>query len=182
LLRDLAAIGHHALGVELSKLLARAAVTHRDAAGDVVVGDATSLPILDHVADCVIAFMSLQDIEGFEQAVTETSRVLAPNGRFVLAITHPLNTAGVFAPAALDRERPFVIEDSWFERRLLVRAADRNGYAMTFEMEHRPLQAYTDALAEARFLIEEIKELGEPDDDDKWSRIPLFLHIRALRP
>jgi hypothetical protein len=62
----------------------------------------------------------------------------------------------------------------------LITKAERNGYPMTFELEHRPLQAYTDALFAAGFLIEQVQELGEPDPDDKWSRIPLFLHVRAL--
>ena len=39
--------------------------------------------------------MSLQDIEGLEQAVMEAARVLTPQGLFVFAITHPLNTAGM---------------------------------------------------------------------------------------
>jgi ubiquinone/menaquinone biosynthesis C-methylase UbiE len=180
-LRDLVRAGHQAVGVDLSSVLARAATTHPEAVGEVVVADAVSLPFPDAVADCVVAFMSLQDIEGFEQAVIEAGRVLAPQGYFVLAITHPLNTAGLFGPAPIERDRPFVIHKSWFERRVLIREAERNGYSMTFEMEHRPLQAYADALAEAGFLIERIQEVGEPDDENKWSRIPLFLHLRAVR-
>ena len=180
-LRDLVQAGHRAVGLDLSTLLVQAATTHPEAAGEVVVADAVALPFPDAVADCVVAFMSLQDIRGFERAVMETGRVLTPQGFFVLAITHPLNTAGMFGPAPTERDRPFIINESWFERRVLIREADRNGYSMTFEMEHRPLQAYTDALAAAGFLIERIQEVGEPDHEDKWSRIPLFLHLRAVR-
>ncbi len=162
--------------------LVMAAKTHPESAGQVIVADAASLPVPDAMADCVVAFMSLQDIQAMEQAVIEAGRVLARQGRLVLAITHPLNTAGTFAPGPMERDRPFVIDGSWFERRLLVRNADQNGLTMTFEMEHRPLQVYADALAAAGFLIERIGEIGEPDPDDKWSRIPLFLHIRAVRP
>ena len=70
-LRDLVRAGHQAVGVDLSRVLARAATTHPEAIGEIVVADAVSLPFPDAVADCVVAFMSLQDIEGFEQAVTE---------------------------------------------------------------------------------------------------------------
>ena len=52
---------------------------------------------------------------------------------------------------------------------------------MTFHSWHRPLQAYTEALADAGFLIERIREVGDPGPADKWHKIPLFLHIRALR-
>ena len=51
---------------------------------------------------------------------------------------------------------------------------------MTFHSEHRPLQAYADALADCGFLIERSREVGERDPADKWSRIPLFLHVRAV--
>jgi SAM-dependent methyltransferase len=179
LLRDLVQGGHNAVGVELSPALAFAATSHPKAAGEVVLADATSLPIPDGVAGCVIAFMSLQDIDRFELAVAEAHRVLFPEGCFILAITHPLNTAGTFGAATLERDRPYVVQD-WFKRRILVREAERNGLSMTFELEHRPLQAYTDALFAAGFLIDQIQELGEPDPQDKWSRIPLFLHMRAL--
>ena len=52
---------------------------------------------------------------------------------------------------------------------------------MTFHSEHRPLHDYTDALADAGFLIERIREVGDPDPADKWHRVPLFLHLRAVR-
>ena len=52
---------------------------------------------------------------------------------------------------------------------------------MTFQSQHRPLQAYTEALANAGFLIERIREVADPSPADKWHKIPLFLHIRALR-
>ena len=125
--------------------------------------------------------MSLQNVGPMETTVDEVARVLAPSGRFVIAITHPLNTAGDFASGSDDNDRPYVIEGSWFERRWITRPAVRGGYTMRFHFEHRPLHAYTDALADAGFLIERLRELGEPDPSDKWSRIPLFLHIRAVR-
>jgi SAM-dependent methyltransferase len=179
LLRDLVRGGHTALGVEPSPGLALAATSHPEGAGEVVVADATSLPFPDGIVDCVIAFMSLQDMNDFELAIAEAHRVLVSEGCLVLAITHPLNTAGTFGPAPQERNRPFLVHD-WFERRTLVREAERNGLSMTFVLEHRPLQAYTDALFAAGFLIDQLQEVGEPDPQDKWSRIPLFLHMRAL--
>jgi hypothetical protein len=58
---------------------------------------------------------------------------------------------------------------------------------MTFVSVHRPLQAYTDALAEAGFLVERLRETLLPEDgivaphSRRWRRIPLFLHVRALK-
>ena len=41
------------------------------------------------------------------------------------------------------------------------------------------MQDYFRAVTEAGFLIERIGEVGADDPADKWSRVPLFLHIRA---
>jgi SAM-dependent methyltransferase len=179
--RDLARLGHRVIGIDGSPTMARAAATHAEAGGPVLLGDAGALPFPDAVADCVVAFMSLQDVDAMEAAVLECARVLRAGNRLVLAITHPLNTAGGFGAGPDDAARPFVVEGSWFERQALADAVESDGFTMTFHTEHRPLQDYTDALAEAGFLIERMREVGEPDPADKWHRIPLFLHVRAVR-
>lgn len=182
LARDLACLGHQVVAVDASPAMAVAAATHSDGSGRVMVGDLAALPLRCAVADCLVAFMSLQDVDDMETALSEAARVVAVGGRLILAITHPLNTAGKFAlPDADDLTRPFVIDGSWFDRRALADTCERDGYIMTFHSEHRPLQTYTDALADAGFVIERLREVSEPDPADKWHRIPLFLHIRALR-
>ena len=179
--RDLKRLGHRVVGIDGSPTMVGAATTHPEAAGSVLLGDAAALPLRDGAADCAIAFMSLQDVDQMEPAVREIARVLTTGSRFVVAITHPLNTAGHFETRPEEGARPFVIERSWFERRLLADTCERGGFAMTFHTEHRPLGDYTDALANAGFLIERMREVREPDPADKWHRIPLFLHIRAIR-
>lgn len=179
--RDLAALGHRVVGIDASATMVRAAARHPESRCPFVLADAAQLPVPSAVADCVVAFMSLQDIDDFESAIAEMGRTLTPGGRLVLAVTHPANTAGRFAPGADEEEPPFVIEGSWFERRRLADTCERDGYTMTFHSEHRPLQAYADALADGGFVIERIREAAEPDGADKWSRMPLFLHVRAVR-
>jgi len=51
---------------------------------------------------------------------------------------------------------------------------------MTFESVHWTLQDYFDALQAAGFSVEALREVGDPDHA-RWSRYPLFLHVRALR-
>jgi hypothetical protein len=52
---------------------------------------------------------------------------------------------------------------------------------MTFHSAHRPLDAYSRALERSGFLIEAIREVTVDDPEDRWKRIPLFLHLRARR-
>ena len=54
------------------------------------VSDAADLKVFeDGCFDVVTCFMALMDIERYEDAVSEVSRVLKKNGRFVFSITHP---------------------------------------------------------------------------------------------
>jgi SAM-dependent methyltransferase len=179
--RDLAQRGHRVVGLDASLTLAMAAATHAGAGGPTVIGDASRLPFSDGVADCVVAFMSLQDVDAMEAAVAETARALSPGGHLVMAITHPANTAGRFEPGPAGTAPRFVIAGSWFERAAIADTCERGGYTMTFHSEHRPLHDYTDALADAGYLIERIREVGDTNPDSPWSRMPLFLHLRAVR-
>lgn len=182
--RDLAALGHHVVGVDVSLTMANAAMHHPRCGGSVLNAEAAALPLASGAGDCVVAFMSLQDVEAFEAAIGELGRVLAPGGVLVMAITHPINTAGRFLPADADddpRDRRFAIDGSYFQRRHLHDSVERDGLTMTFASEHRPLQDYVAALADAGFVIETLKEVAEPDPADKWNRIPLFLDLTARR-
>ena len=50
----------------------------------------------------------------------------------MIAITHPLNTAGHFVAAGAAGVDPwFVVEGSWFERRVSAGTCARDGYTMT---------------------------------------------------
>jgi hypothetical protein len=108
-------------------------------------------------------------------AVSEAARILVPGGHLVMAIVHPINSAGGF------EEATFVIRDSYFTERRYADDVERDGLAMRFESEHRPIEAYTRALEHAGFAIEALREVGEPDPADQWHHLPLFLDLRAVR-
>ena len=64
----------------------------------------------------------------------------------------------------------------------------RDGLQVSFASAHRPLQTYTEALAGAGLLIERLREPAVPEHAihkpraRRWQRLPLFLHVRALKP
>jgi SAM-dependent methyltransferase len=123
--------------------------------------------------------MSLQDVDDLDGAVGEAARILRPGGRVCLAIVHPLNSAGTFEGDGEDAETPFVIRESYLSTFRYHDDVERDGIAMTFHSEHRPLEAYSRALEHASLVIEAIREATVTDPDVHWSRIPLFMHIRA---
>ncbi len=98
-----------------------------------------------------------------------------------MAIVHPFGSAGRFGASDGSDPPSFVLEGSYFERRSIADTCERGGFTMTFHSEHRPLSAYTDALAMAGFVVERIQEVTEPDPAHRWHGVPMFLDLRATR-
>src|SRR5262249_43752702 len=131
-------------------------------------------------------FMSLQDVSDAPGAIREAARVLEPGGRLCLAVVHPLGSSGRFESDEIDSA--FVIRGSYLARFRYRDSVVRDGLKMTFESEHRPIQWYFGALESAGFLVERLRETDVPDAavtkgrQRRWQRLPLFLHVRAVKP
>jgi SAM-dependent methyltransferase len=182
--RDLKALGHRVIGLDASRTAVEAARS-ADPQSDVRVADAAHLPLPDGSADLALAFMSLQDVDDAAGAIGEIGRVLDPGGRLCMAIVHPINSVGQFETAEPDS--PFAITGQYFEP-YRYRDVIETDVQLVFESWHRPISWYVDALADAGFLVERMCEVRVPDEAvdtpraRRWQRLPLFLHIRALRP
>ena len=185
LARDLAALGHDVVGVDASPTMIAAA---REAAArmELHVADAADLPFPDASFGLVVAFMSLQDVDDLAGAVREAARVLAAGGRLCLAIVHPLSSAGTFTEREADA--PFVIEGSYLDERRTDATFERDGLAMRFVSKHVPLKTYVEELAAGGLLVERLREPKLPEAGfngpagARWRRIPIFLHLRAVKP
>lgn len=177
--RELQDRGHRVLALDRSPTMTHAAATHPEAPVPAIVADATRLPLVTGVADCAVAFMCLHDIDDLPAAIKEIGRILTVGGRLVVAITHPLSSAGDFPGDKDDPTRPYVIKDSYTQPRSHVTTRVRGGRTMTYHGLHRPLQAYTEALTDAGFVITRLLERSSDDPGDKWHRIPVFLHLVA---
>jgi len=182
--RDLKALGHDVVGVDRSETML-AAAREADPAIETHLADAAGLPLPDASFDCVVAFMSLQDVADVGGAIAEAARVLEPGGRFCFAIVHPLNSAGQFhgeGPGS-----PFTIDGSYLDESYYQDEIEREGLDLTLVSAHRPLQSYADALAGAGFVIERLREPPIPEGSyteersRRWRRVPLFLYVRAVK-
>lgn len=180
LARDLAALGHRVVAVDAAPSMVRLA-READPEGEYLLASAASLPLEDRCADLVLAFMTLMDMDDAEGAVREARRVLEPGGRFCLALVHPLNSGGAFESDADDAA--FVVQD-YFTRRRYVDRIEKDGLEMTFTSDHRSIEGWLRPLEDSGFLIERVREvpaLTRPPGH-RWRRIPLCLHVRALKP
>jgi SAM-dependent methyltransferase len=162
LVRVLASSGHRVVGFDASLTSVRAAATHPEG-HPVTVADAVRLPLPDDAADLAIAFMSLHDFDNPSAAVAEVARVLVPDGRFCVALLHPMVTARMVDGYATEQRYSFTVK--------------RVGLQMTYEGTHRPLGAYFDALEAAGFVVEALREpVAFRDDGSPYVN---FLHLRG---
>jgi molybdopterin-guanine dinucleotide biosynthesis protein A/SAM-dependent methyltransferase len=170
--RQLQQLGHTVVGVDSSPRLAEAARS-ADPPTQVLVADASEVPLDDAIADLVVASMSLMNIADLDAAVREVARLLEPGGRFCFSIVHPHKAFGESGAETYFTETPYEI------------TIEREGAAMDFHEIHRPLSALTGALEKAGLLVEALREpvpdAGLPDLA-KYRRSPLFLHGRAMKP
>jgi len=174
LTRHLASLGHRMAGIDVSPTLI-AAARELSPELELEVSDAAALPFGDASFDQVVSFMCLHDVDDLRGAVREVARVLDPRGVVTLAIVHPLNSAGRF-----EKHGRFVIRGSYLDEFRYSDAVERNDLRMTFESQHRPISAYVDALASAGFVVDALRE-PVTASHDSWSRVPLFLHLRARK-
>ena len=137
--RDLQDRGHRVTGVDSSPTLLDAA-SSADPDGEYVLADAASLPFADATFDLVVAYNSLMDIDDMAGAVREAARVLRPDGRFCVCITHPFADAGRFR--AREADAPFVVSGSYFGRRRFDETFERDGLRMRFRGWCYPLEDY----------------------------------------
>jgi SAM-dependent methyltransferase len=168
--RALRTAGHTVVGIDSAATMIHHA-READPTGDYRVGDAAALPLESDVADLVVAFMSLQDMDDHVAATREVARTLTRGGRFCLAVIHPFWSAGSFEPD--DPEGTFRIENSYFETLRHLRPV------LNIPSVHRPLEAYTRATEEAGLLIEAVREL--PARPRLPGRFPIYLHLRAIK-
>jgi SAM-dependent methyltransferase len=178
--RDLQQLDRTVLGVDLSPTMCQATASH-DQPAPVLQADAASLPLLDDSVDCAIAFMSLQDIDDMTAAVKEIGRVLKDGASLALAIVHPLYSAGKFSTPQDNGDGLFVLKRTYFQPERLVSTDSHGDLHMTFFREHRPLQAYFNALTKADLHVKEVLELSDEDEDRHRDGIPMFLDIVATR-
>ena len=176
--RDLMNRGHRVTGIDGSPTLARMA-GDAEPSQLTVVADAARLPLGGGVADLVVAMVSLQDIDDLEGSVAEVARILQPDGRFCFSVVHPMTSAGDFSGAEADS--PWVMTGSYFAVRSYSDDVERDGLRMTFTSVHRPLEAFSRALEGAGLLVEAVREVSPQDPSTRWSRLPGFLHVRAVK-
>lgn len=100
----------------------------------------------------------------------------------IISIVHPFADRGRFA--GNEPNAPFLIEGQYFGRHRFEGVEERDGLRMHFAGWSQPLEGYAAALEAAGLAITTLREpfphLGDNTQHlQKWTRIPLFLWLKA---
>jgi SAM-dependent methyltransferase len=172
--RELKQLGYDVVGVEGSETLA-AAAREADPDFEVHVADAGAIPLGDDSFDLVVASLMLMNVDDLAKILDEVARVLRPGGALVASLPHPVNSLGDAGPNV-----------GYFNEVRYSEMLTEGDAWLTLHETHRPLSAYTEALADRGFVIERLVEpqpdaeyLGAHPDAARWLQRPAFMHFRA---
>ncbi len=147
---------------------------------------ADALPVADHSVDVVVACLVFEHIEAVDAAIAEVARVLAPGGRFLFFLNHPLlqtPNSGWIDDQVLDppeqywRIGPYLVEDATIEE------VEKDVF---IPFIHRPLSRYVNALAANGLVVTRMEEPAPPPgflaraaEYAEAATIPRLLFLRA---
>jgi len=166
--RMLAERGAKVTGVDLSEKMighARNAEAEQPLGIDYSIEDMCDLSFEDGEFQLVVAYLSIIDVEDYEQALSEMARVLAPGGRLVFSLIHPCFSPPIWG---WEPRKPGIIPMRGKDRRF---RKVRNYFPATeirFLMwptapaetinYHRPISEYAHACRDRGLLIRDIVE------------------------
>jgi SAM-dependent methyltransferase len=148
--------------------------------------DAASLPFVRGSFDAVIACLVFEHIEDVDSAIAEVGRVLAPGGRFLFLLNHPLLQtpgSGWIDDTILEEQYwrigPYLVEDTSLEE------VEKDVF---IPFIHRPLSRYVNALVAAGMFVTRMEEPAPPPgflaraaEYAEAATIPRLLMLRAER-
>ena len=149
---------------------------------------AAALPFPDAGFDAVVACLVFEHIRDVDDAIAEVARVLAPGGRFLFFLNHPLlqtPSSGWIDDQILDppeqywRIGPYLVEDESLEE------VEKDVF---IPFIHRPLSRYVNAMAANGLFVRCMEEPAPPagfleraEEYEAAATIPRLLFLRAER-
>jgi ubiquinone/menaquinone biosynthesis C-methylase UbiE len=186
--RELAARGATVVGVDGSPRLIAVAKRRAAEAGhkiEYICANASSLePVSTEAFDLALASMSLMDVEDYLGAADQVWRVLAPEGKLLMSITHPCFSAPTSEWIRTESgELRYFAVDRYFER-----SAWNSFLSSRFQRpvirRHQPLEDFVRPLLRRGFVVRDFREpSATPEHLQKserlryLTRLPYFLFM-----
>ncbi len=183
--RRLAGPGVEVVGLDPTASQVRSAYERGGSARYLRAG-AEALPCGDGQFDTVVLCLAIEHVMAVETAIREVSRVLAPGGRFLLLLVHPLlQSPGSGWVEVIDSDVHFWRIGSYLEDDLAV---DEVAPGVSLPFVHRPLGRYVHEMGRCGLLIDDMVEpapsrqvVVETGDVPSGSSIPRLMLLCARR-
>jgi SAM-dependent methyltransferase len=183
--RRIAGLGAEVVGVDPTAAQIRTAKA-RGGAVQFMRARSEQLPSPDGSFDAVVLCLALEHVDPFESAIREVARVLAPGGRFLLFLAHPLlQSPGSGWVDDVDSGDHFWRVGSYLRDDVAI---DEIAPGVHLQFAHRPLSRYVHAMGAVGLLIEDMVEppppsavLVETGDFPNAFAIPRLLLLCARR-
>lgn len=150
---------------------------------------ARALPFRDGAFDAIVACLVFEHIVDVDDAIAEVARVLAPGGRFLFFLNHPLlqtPNSGWIDDQMLDPPEQYWRIGPYLEESVMVEEVAKDVF---LPYVHRPLSRYVNALARNGVYVEEMLEPPPPPgflalapEFEDAASIPRLLYLRCWKP
>jgi len=150
---------------------------------------AGKLPFRDGAFDAVVACLVFEHIVDVDDAIAEVGRVLAPGGRFLFFLNHPLlqtPNSGWIDDQMLEPPEQYWRIGPYLEESVMIEEVAKDVH---LPYVHRPLSRYVNALAKNGVYIEEMLEPAPPPgflalapEFQDAASIPRLLYLRCVKP
>lgn len=120
------------------------------------------LPCVEGAFDAAVVCLALEHIDPFEPAIHEIARVLAPGGRFLLLLVHPLlQSPGSGWVEDLNSGDQFWKIGPYLPDNVAI---DEVAPGVSLEFAHRSLSRYVHAMGEVGLLVKDMVEPSPPSE------------------
>ncbi|MEL7208081.1 MAG: class I SAM-dependent methyltransferase, partial [Actinomycetota bacterium] len=124
---------------------------------------AAALPVVSGSFDAAIACLVFEHIEAVDEAIAEVGRALAPGGRFLFFLNHPLlqtPNSGWIDDQILDPPEQYWRIGAYLTEDVRMEEVHKDVW---LPYVHRPVSRYVNAMADAGLLVTRMEEPAPPE-------------------
>jgi SAM-dependent methyltransferase len=165
------------------KMIEQARETLQGTAGQLMLGTIEEADFEPGRFDVVVSRLALHYIEDLKATIEQVRKSLAPGGRFVFSVEHPVVLSCNASLEQSSRRGSWIVDDYFKSGRRTV-----EWLGGTVQKYHRTVEEYFGLLQASGFVVEALREskpqralFASEEEYERRMRIPLFLMFAARK-